>query len=206
MTKQESVTVAGTGVVSASPDVLRLEMGVEAHDVTVDGALVQANGAMSAVQRSLMDSGVRDRDLRTSNLAIRTEYDRQGRVVSGFVVNQGLEVWLRDVSRAGDQISAAASAGGDRVRINGLTFGVDDDAALMDQARRTAVDDARSRAQTLADAAGRRVGRALRISEGSPTGPGPGRARMMAAESASVPVQGGMHEISVTVAVEWALE
>lgn len=207
MSRRESVTVSGSGTVLASPDVLLLELGVEVLDVTVDGALAAANGAMSEVQSSLLGSGVRAGDLRTTTLSIRTEYDRQGRVVRGYVVNQGLQARLRDVSSAGGNVSAAVAAGGDMVRVNGLTFDVDDDTALLEQARAAAVDDARRRAHTLADAAGRQVGRALRISEGSPSAPGPPRARMMAAESLSaVPLQGGSHEAAVTVTVEWALE
>ncbi len=207
MSKPESITVAGTGAVLAVPDVLRLELGVEAHDVTVDQALAAANQAMSAVQRALLSSGVPQSDLRTSHLSIRTEYDRQGRSISGYVVNQGLDVRLRDVSAAGGVISAVASAGGDRARVNGLHFEVEDDAALLDLARQAAVKDARHRAETLARAAGRGVGRALEIREGESASPGPVRTRMLAAEaSASVPLQAGSHQLSVTVTVQWALE
>lgn len=207
MSEPESITTAGTGVVQAAPDLLRLDLAVEAHDVAVDGALEQANRAMAAVQDSLRSSGVSAADVRTIGLSIRTDYDRQGRTVSGYVVGQGLDVRLRDVSAAGAHISGAASAGGDSVRVNGLRFDVEDDTALLDQARRAAVDDSRARAQTLADAAGRSVGRALRVSEGSPAGPGPPRARMMAAEATSaVPLQVGSHEVSVTITVEWALQ
>ena len=207
MSKPETVTVAGTAAVSAAPDVLRLELGVEAHDITVDQALADANRAMSAVQRALLSSGVRQSDLRTSNLSIRTEYDRQGRSISGYVVSQGLDVRLHDVSAAGGIISAVVSTGGDRVRVNGLHFEVSDDAALLDEARRGAMEDARHRAETLASVAGRRVGRALHIREGEPAYPGPVRTRMMAAEAAgSVPLQAGSHEVSVTVSVQWALD
>ena len=207
MGKPESVTVAGTGVVAAPPDVLRLDIGIEAHDVTVQAALEQANTAMTAVQGSLIDSGVDQEDTRSTGLGIRTEYDREGRSVTGFVVHHGLDVRLRDISAAGGVIAAAVAAGGDRVRINGLRFDVEDDAALLEAARRAAVDDARRCAQTLADAAGRRVGHALRISEGSAQGPAPVRARMLAAEaSGAVPVQAGSHEVRATVTVEWSLE
>lgn len=207
MSKPESVTVAGTGVVAAPPDVLRLDLGIEAHAVTVQAALEQANDAMAAVQGSLLGSQVPRDDLRTTGLGIGSEYDREGRSLAGYVVHHGLDVRLRDISAAGGVIAAAVAAGGDQVRINGLRFDVENDVALLEQARRAAVDDARRCAQTLADAAGRSVGRALRISEGSAQGPAPVRARMMATEAAgAVPVQAGSHEVSATVTVEWSLE
>lgn len=206
MSKRETVTVAGAGAVAATPDVLRLNLGVECRDSTVDAALSEANTAMSAVQRALLSAGVPQVDLRTSELSIRTEYDHQGRRVAGFVVGQGLHVVVRDLSAAGGLLSAAAGAGGDSTRVNGLRLDVEDDAALLAEARTRAIADARLRAGTYAAAAGRSVGRVVRISEGSAAEPVPLRARMMAAESGGVPMQSGSHEVSVTVTVEWALE
>lgn len=206
MSKRETVTVVGAGAVAATPDVLRLNLGVECRGPTVDAALSDANTAMSAVQRALLSAGVPQVDLRTSELSIRTEYDHQGRRVAGFVVSQGLQVVVRDLSAAGGLLSAAAGAGGDSTRVNGLRLDVEDDAALLAEARTRAIADARLRAQTYAAAAGRVVGRVVRISEGSAAEPVPVRARMMAAESGGVPVQAGSHEVSVSVTVEWALE
>lgn len=207
MGKPESVTVTGTGTVRAAPDGLRLDIGVETHDVSVDAALRKANEAMAAVQGSLLGSGVDQDDLRTTSLGIRTEHDRSGRTLSGYVVTHGLDVRLRDVSAAGAVIAAAAGAGGEAVRVSGLRFDLSDDAVLVEQARSMAVEDARRSAQTLAAAAGREVGRAMRITEGAAGGPVPVRARMMAAEAAGpVPVAAGAHEVSITVTVEWALE
>jgi uncharacterized protein YggE len=72
---------------------------------------------------------------------------------------------------------------------------------------RSAVEDARRRAETLASSVGRSLGRAMRLSEGVAQEPAPVGARMMAAESAgNVPLQAGSHEVSVSVTVEWALE
>ncbi|MGA7687677.1 MAG: SIMPL domain-containing protein [Jiangellales bacterium] len=206
MSERETVTVAGAGAVAAAPDVLRLNLGVECRGSTVDAALSEANTAMSAVQRALLSAGVPQVDLRTSELSIRTEYDHQGRRVAGFVVSQGLHVVVRDLSAAGGLLGAAAGAGGDSTRVNGLRLDVEDDAALLADARTRAISDARLRAETYAAAAGRSVGRVVRISEGSAVEPVPVRARMMAGESGGVPIQAGSHEVSVTVTVEWALE
>jgi uncharacterized protein YggE len=206
MSKRESVTVQGSGAVAATPDVLRLDLGIECRGPTVDAALTEANTAMSAVQRSLLSSGVPQIDLRTSDLSIHTEYDHQGRRVAGFVVSQGLRVIVRDLSAAGGLVSAAAAAGGDSTRVNGLRLDVEDDAVLLTEARQRAVADARARAETYAAAAQRSVGRALRITEGSSFEPVPARARLMAADAAGVPMQAGSHEVSVTVTVEWALD
>jgi uncharacterized protein YggE len=203
-----TVTVAGTASVQARPDVLTVDLAVEERADGVDAALAGANEAMSAVQRAVLSAGVRQDDLHTADLSIRTEYDHERRRVSGFVVAQGLRVLVHDVSLAGALISAAVAAGGDASRVHGVTFAVEDDADLRDQARREAVADARHRAEVLASAAGRQVGPAVRIVEdaGHPE-PRPLAARALAAEAAGgVPLQPGSAGVTAAVTVEWALE
>ena len=58
MSATESVTVQSSGVVTASPDVLRVDLGLEARDSTVDAALDGSNGGMRALERVLLDAGV----------------------------------------------------------------------------------------------------------------------------------------------------
>jgi uncharacterized protein YggE len=203
----ESVIVTGTGSVQAAPDVLTVDLAVEVHAAGVDAALASANEAMSAIQRAVLSAGVRHDDLQTADLAIRTDYDHEHRRTSGFVVTQALRVLVRDVSTAGAIISAAAAAGGDATRVHGVTFAVEDDGDLLDQARQRALADARHRADLLATAAGRRLGRALRIVEQDGRGePRPMAARAMAAEAANVPLQPGSARLVAGVTVEWALE
>jgi uncharacterized protein YggE len=45
----------------------------------------------------------------------------------------------------------------------------------------------------------------LQITEGSPHGPVPVRARVMAAEAGPVPVQAGTQDVTAYVTIEWAL-
>jgi uncharacterized protein YggE len=204
----ESVTVQGEGVARATPDVLRLDLGVEAQGRTVSDALAGSSASMQAVLDALRVHGVDPADLQTTGLAIRSVHDRDGRRVVGYAAGSSLAVTLRDLDAAGAAIAAAADAGGDACRVHGLRFDVQDDTPLRLQARQAAVADARARAETYAAAADRALGRVLHISELGEGRPGPVRAgRMMAMEavSAPVPLEAGAHEVSVNVTVEWAL-
>jgi uncharacterized protein len=206
VTKQ-TVTVEGVGHASRAPDVLRIQVAVETPGDSVDQALAGTNRAMDAVLTALRDAGVAGADLRTSSLSIRPLYDKHGRLITGYLAGNGVTATLRDLEQAGTVISAVAGAGGDATRVSGLHFDVDDDADLLEQARQSAVADARRRAETYATAAGRSVGRVLRISEVDEARPVPVRSRMMAmAEAAGpVPLEGGLHEVTAAVTVEWAL-
>jgi uncharacterized protein YggE len=205
---RRSVTVTGVGTAGAQPDVLRLDLGVEGRGRSVDAALGGANRALEAVLATLREAGVAASDLRTSDLAIHPQYDREGRAITGYVATNSLQATLRDLPGSGALITAAASAGGDASRIHGVRFDLDDPTPLLVRAREAAIADARARAEVYAAAAGRSVGEVLRIEELPDGRPAPVRAaRMMAmAEAAGpVPVEGGTHEVTASVSVEWAL-
>ena len=115
-------------------------------------------------------------------------------------------VKLRDLARAGAVISRAAAAGGDATRISGLSFDIEDDSALLAQARRQAFDEAKAKAELYAQASGRGLGRVVSINE-SVAAPDAGRqasADAAAAVAKPVPILPGEQRLSVTASVEWA--
>lgn len=203
----QSVTVRGVGAARRPPDVLRVEVAVQAQATTVDEAMGEANRAMEEVLAALRGAGVGPADLATTSLSLWPQHDRQGRVVTAYQAGNAVTATLRDVAAAGEVLAAVARAGGDATRLSGLRFDVSDDAAMLAEARREAVVDARRRAETYASAAGRALGEVLRIAEAEQVVPVPRAARMTAAaESAGpVPLEAGEHEVTAEVTVEWTL-
>jgi uncharacterized protein YggE len=118
-----------------------------------------------------------------------------------------VEATVRVIETAGGVIDAALAAGA--TSMDGLTFRVSDPAAALGEARRLAVADARARAETLAAEAGVRVGAVVAIVEGGELAPGPPRPvaefRMKAAADVSTPVEAGTTELTISVAVEFAI-
>lgn len=202
-----TVTVRGAGVARRAPDVLRVEVAVQTLGPTVDEAMGEATLAMEAVLAALREAGVGPADLATASLSLWPQHDRHGRVVTGYQAGNAVTATLRDVATAGEVLAAVARAGGDATRLSGLRFDVSDDAAMLEEARRAAVADARRRAETYASAAGRALGDVLRIAEAEHVVPAPRATRMVAAaESAGpVPLEAGEHEVTAEVSVEWAL-
>lgn len=113
---------------------------------------------------------------------------------------------LRDLARAGALISQAAEAGADATRISGLSFDIEDDSALLAQARRKAFDEAKAKAELYAQASGRGLGRVVSVNESitAPEVSHRASAYPAAAASALVPIQPGEQRLSVTASVEWA--
>ncbi len=200
---REGVTVLGRGEVSAQPDMLIAHFAVETTASAVGEALERANAAATRMRDALVRTGTARDDLQTSGVSISSTRDDDARITA-YTVHQGLTATIRDLPRAGALLSAAVAAGGDAARLNGVSFGLEDDAALLAEARRKAFADARAKAALYAREAGRPLGRVVSVSEAAPGHGDPGHRDSMAAGSA-VPIEPGRLRSAVTVTVEWAL-
>ena len=202
------ITVNGRADVAGTPDTLRLDLYVVAAASSVSEALAKANGSADAVQKSLLASGVTKKDLQTSGLNIAPSYDYTNPGaprLSGFEVSESLSAKLRDLGRAGDAISKAVGAGGNAVRVNGVSLDLEDTGVLVSKARGTAFADAKNKAEQYATAAGRSLGDVVSIAE-SVANPSPISVQPAPmAKKADVPIQPGSQEVSVTVTVVFAM-
>jgi len=201
---RDGVLVSGTGFVEGRPDVLTVQIGVETRGPTVDRALDLANQALGRVSTAFTKGGVAESDLQTSGLSIYPQFDNEGRRITGYQVSEQLSVKLRDLVKAGALIGQAADAGGDATRLNGLSFDIEDDSALLTQARRKAFDEAKAKAELYAQASGRGLARVVSVNESvsAPSTPQPASADFAATKA--VPILPGQQRLSVTVTVEWA--
>lgn len=199
-----SVVVTGRGEVSGEPDTLLANFAVETSAPTVDEALNRATAAATRMRNTLLREGVARADLQTSNVGIGSTRNDDGRI-TGYTVHQGLTAKIRAMPRAGAVMSAAIAAGGDAARLNGVSFAIEDDAALLTEARRKAFADARGRAELYAREAGGTLGRVVRVSDAAPGYGGPGEQDKTMAADAPVLIEPGRQRLAVTVTVEWAL-
>lgn len=165
---QFGITVTGVGEVEGAPDTLILTMGVSVKRPTVAEALDQAGLSSDAVLAALREGGVVDEDLQTRNYTITQEFRNEGDqpVPDGFRVTNNVEARLRDLDTAGDVIDTAVRAGGDDARLQGIAFDLEEDTELLAQARTEAFEDARVRAERLAELSGQTLGPAEYVSEG----------------------------------------
>ncbi len=206
------IWVVGQGETMAVPDMAELRLGVEARAETVAEAQAQASGAMGKVMRTLEDNGVAEKDIQTQYFSIYpvTKWiESQNREeVIAYRVSNMVVAKIRDVDRAGDIIDAVAQAGGDLTRIQGIAFTVDDPTEYYEEARKDAVENARTKAQQLADSAGVKLGNPIYISEGSIYQPKSTRNlydMAPAAEAGGTPIGPGELRITVNVQVVYAI-
>jgi uncharacterized protein YggE len=197
------ITVVGTGQVTGTPDVADVTIGVSARAKTAADALGVANDRAAKVIATLRDAGVADDDLQTSGLSILPTFDLD--TITGYEVTNTVHARLRDIARIGAIIDAAARVAGDEIRVQGISFTIDDDSDLLETARTRAVKRARSQAEQLASAAGVEVGDVLSIDEGGVSIPVQYRAADSASAEGSVPVEPGSQTVSLQATVVFAI-
>lgn len=202
------ITVTGVGNVTGRPNVLTLELSVTETGADASAALSDASATMDKVRASLKSNGVADADLATSGLTLQPNYRYDGtrQTLNGYSAVESLTAKLRDLGRAGGAITAASAAGGNAASINGVSFQLEDDTALLSSARAAAFADAKAKASQYAAAAGRALGPVTRIDESvNTTNPTPGERASAASSGTQVPVDPGTSQVSVTVDVVFGL-
>ncbi len=218
--QQAGIWVNGVGTVVTEPDITNLSLGVEARASTVTVARDQAAVAMTAIVAFLTSNGVAERDIRTLSFNISPQYTfrerledglrTNERVLTGYQVTNTLSVKVRDLDQTGAILDGVVKAGGDLVRVNGISFTVDDPSPLKVQARELAVQEAMKKAQELATLAGVGLGQLIFISETSSTpifNQVEARGDFALASSfTATPISGGETQIQVSVQVVFAIQ
>lgn len=122
----------------------------------------------------------------------------------GEALGEAQRALVRSVDGAGDIVSAALGAAGDRARLHGLQVLVSDPQGAAHDARAAAFADARDRAEQFAALAGRGLGELLELTETPGLGTPVGRAFKPMAAEAVMPVEAGTEEIEAHVTTTWA--
>jgi len=209
--QQEGIWVSGRGVVTVTPDIATLRLGIEVQTASVATAQSQAVEAMDEVMAALIDNGIAKKDIQTQYFSIRPvtkwDKDKEEEIVVGYRVTNKVNAKIREIDKAGTVIDAVAAAGGDFTRIDSIDFSVDDPSAYYEEAREKAMADAKAKAEQLAELADAKLGKATYISESSQVPPPIYRQDVYeeAVPAATTPISPGEMEISLTVQVAYAL-
>lgn len=203
-----TVTVDGSGTVSAAPNIANVQVGLlsEGKDV----AAVQSENAtkMNALLAEYKQLGIASGDLQTTSFSINPKYDyKDGRsTINGFQVSQSVTVKVRDLSILGQVFAKAATRGANQVY--GPTFTLDDEENLKSQARAKALAVARAKLAAISRDLGVRPVRLVGFTESSNRPPpGPMYARLDVGGPETVPnIEPGEMEIAVNVSVTYEVQ
>jgi uncharacterized protein YggE len=208
-TALRQIGVSGMGRVDLAPDMATVMIGVTHQDEVAGEALQQTSDAVALMLERLAGLGIEARDVQTAALTLnpvwRDRPDQQGQQMPwGFEARNVVNLRLRDIAALGAVLDAMVSDGANR--LDGISFGLQDPEASMDEARRRAVADASRKAALYAEAAGVTLGPVISLSETGGGFPRPQMMEMAAMRADSVPVAAGEVGITASVQMVFALE
>jgi hypothetical protein len=130
-------------------------------------------------------------------------------VLSGYTISQSVTVKIRDLTKISDVLAKAGESGANQV--GGLNFTFDDPENLKVQARDKAIVNAKSKAETLANSLGIKLGRIVGFIEGG-SAPYPitmyksAEAYGMGGGGAAPQVEAGSQDITSNVSITYEID
>jgi hypothetical protein len=216
------ISVSGTASKKVSPDQLDIQLRVQTESTSAKIAQ-QDNAAVAADLRTKLKAlGINDEDIQTVSYSVDPIYDSDyvcsaGGVnchytskLTGYRATHSLNVRLTDLTKGGDVIDAAGSAGENQTFVDYVSFSLKDETrrALEKSLLQEAGAEAKSKAQSIASGLGVSVGKVLAASESVyyPT-PYYYKGMYAAADSApAVPTQLSPGQVDVSATVSSSFE
>ena len=178
------ISISGLGEVKTRPDMATISTGVTSEAVTAKDALAKNNVAMAAVIAALEER--RHQRRRHSNVGLLRVAEIPGLSAEQSPTHRRLHrleqvtAHVKNLKNLGPILDTLVQSGSNQ--IGGISFGIDEPKAVLDEARKKAVADARAKAELYAEAAGVSLGRVMQISESSAIIPPMPMMRMARAE------------------------
>lgn len=201
-----SIRVTGEARVSAQPDRVQIDLGVQTQAPLSQDAASGNARALEAALAAVRKAAGPGAQLKTVSYSLTPNYQYHTGggepTITGYTALNVVQVTLDDLARSGAVLDAATRAGANRVQ--GIQWTLRDQDTVRAEALREAATRARAEAQVLAGALDLRIVRVLTVEESSPqivplrTHVAMARATAGAAE-APTPVEAGTLDVSASV-------
>jgi len=179
-TKTDLFTSSGEGKVTAVPDQATVNAGVTAQATTVADAQTKVNQTTNKIIADLKKLGLSDKDIKTTDYSVSPNYSSGSnrvimpmmlpggqQTITGYTVTQNLEVKIKPIEKANKVVDTTTADGANLVGGVNFTFSDELSKSLEQQATKQAVNDAKDKAQNLANASGIHLGKIVNVVENS---------------------------------------
>ena len=207
--------VTGSATNHTKPDKVTVSLGVETTNLTAQEALTANSNLMNKVLDALKAANVQENETSTSTFSINPNYNyssntNQGRLI-GFTVSNSIQIESGNIESVSKWIDAAVAVGANNV--NNIYFSMSEKKLddIKNSLLKQAVDNAKTKADIAASAAGLKVRGIKSIQVGEPLLPPPipiYRAQAFA-EGATpappTPIISGQQEVSASVNIVYLI-
>jgi len=170
--EKNTITVSGIGEIWVKPDLAIIDFSINTEGKTVQEAFGENSKKMNSVIEAIKNQGVNEKDLKTTRFNIYPRYEwidkniifpEGKRILVGYVVEQTLQVKIRDFEKIGEIINLAVERGINEM--GDLQFIVEKEDELKSQARKEAIEKAKKEAQEIAQQLGVKLGKIVTFQE-----------------------------------------
>ncbi len=210
-TISRSIQVTGFGEVSLEPNIATFSINVVTQRDNASLAREDSARKLNQLFASLKSFGIEQKDIMTTNYSLYPEYvyeKNKIRRIEAFNVSNNLNVKVRQLGRLGSVIDGVIKLDSGDIRINNISFNVDNSIIYEDQARESAIKDAIAKASKIAKNANVQLGQPMLIVDVEPfSNVSPiGVQRAMMAEMDSTPTTIATGQIIIEANVQVTFE
>lgn len=171
----ETVAVTGEAKSQQKNQIATFSAGVEVINNDKQTAVNEVNNKINALVKSIKEFGIAEADLKTQNMSI---YQQEETYYEGGVqktrkgqwrVNNSVEITLREIDKANDLADLLGKSGATNTW--GPNFAMDDTNAAEKALYEMAMKDAREKAESIAKASGRALGKVISVTDGGASSP-----------------------------------
>jgi uncharacterized protein len=168
------ISVSGSGEVLAVADIASLSLNLSKEGLTAKESQDLLNELVEETLIYLKEQNIEDKDIKSEYGGLNPKYSYERcytypcpstQKIVGYTASQSIVVKIREVDTANDIRTGLADLG--VTDITGPTFSIDDEKVFQEEARNMAIEEAKGKAETLAQALGVRLGRVVNFSEGN---------------------------------------
>lgn len=157
---QDRFTVSGIGTVYAKADIANMTVGLKTEvKKTAAEATKENSDKMNEITKVVKDLGIEAKDIKTSSYSLSPVYkwtENQGQILTGYSVYQEITLKVRELDKIGEIIAQTTEKGANQV--GGISFTIDDEYELKNEARELAITKAKEKAQIIARQTGMKLG------------------------------------------------
>ncbi|MDD3998576.1 MAG: SIMPL domain-containing protein [Candidatus Shapirobacteria bacterium] len=159
----EVITVIGEAKSQEKNQIANFSAGVMAQDMDKNKAMTEVNTKMNDLVKAVKDFGIMESEIKTQSLSYYQE-PKGGQNPGQWQVNNTIEIILRDINKATDLADLLAKSGANNVY--GPNFMMDDTNEAEKGLYDAAIKDAKDKAESIARASNRILGKILSVSDG----------------------------------------
>lgn len=166
--QEESVVVNGESKTQQKNQVASFSAGVNVIGEDKEKAVAEVNEKMGELIVSIKSFGIADADVQTQSMNVYEQQETDKTKKNQWVVNNTIEITLRDVNKANDLMNLLNKSGANN--IYGPSFRTDDTTDTEKTLYDSAMADAREKAELIAKSSGRKLGKVINVVDGSSSG------------------------------------